>query len=146
MKQLLASALIATLALTSSAAPAYAGDRDEDIAKLLFGLATIAIIGKAIENRNDRDQRPPAQLHNPRPADGINIPRNRRVLPGQCLTRVNTYNGSVRMFGKRCMRNNYRFTDRLPVRCEITVQGQRNLRHGYRPRCLERFGFTLARG
>lgn len=147
MKTLIAAALSATLALTSVPASAQNMDRDDQIAAILFGLATLAIIGKVIEDRKDddrdRDRRNAGGQRQGR--DGIGIPPGQRVLPAACFTRVETRNGPVRMFGRRCLQNNYRFADRLPQRCAIRVEGLRHDRHGYRPHCLRDAGFTMAR-
>ncbi len=164
MKHLIAITLSAALALAPAAAPAQtrdrALDRDDRIAAILFGLATLAIIGKAIEDRDDRrdranrTDRADSQWHRPRDLDrpgdrwhrdGLDIPANRRVLPGECLRRVETRHGPVRFFARRCLNRNYRYADRLPARCEMTVRTDRGVRHGYHPACLRQSGFTMAR-
>lgn len=151
MKKLIALALAGTVALTSTATPAVAADRDDQIGAILFGLAALAVLGTAIENRNDRD-RPRTEAHNPRPAanpprqgDGLGIPPRARVLPARCFRRVETREGQAQFYAKRCLRNNYRFADRLPARCETAVRTDRGFRIGYRPRCLHRLGFSRAR-
>ncbi len=143
MKSLIASILAATIAVTSTATPAMANDREDEIAKLLFGLAAVAIIGKAINDRND-NRRAQVTVTPTRPRD-VSIPQNRRVLPSQCFRRIDTWDGPVRMFGRRCLERNYAFADRLPQRCAFSVQGPRHVRYGYRPRCLRNAGFTMAR-
>ena len=151
MKSLLATTLAAVLALTTTAAPVQAGDREQEIAKIIFGLAAVGIIAHAL---NDKDSGrgngsvtvgAGNQGGNHGNQGGIGIPPRHRVLPAACFTRVDTRNGPVRMFGRRCLQNNYRFADRLPERCEITVRGQNHLRRGYRPQCLRNAGFTMAR-
>lgn len=152
-KTLISTILSASIAVTSMAVPAQAGDREDEIAAILFGLATLAIIGNAIEDRNDNRPRaqvtvrPPTQPRHTttqprRPSDGINIPRNRRVLPAHCLVQVNGNQGQVRMFGRRCLQNVYRYANRLPQRCAIFVETPRHTRYGYRPRCLRNLGFS----
>ncbi len=159
MKSLMATALAAALALTGSVIPVQADTREEDIAKLLFGLAAAGLIAHAINERNDRDKdRAPARTDRPGAGQGttegwshggnrggIRIPSHLRVLPATCFTRVDTRKGPVRMFGQRCLQYSYRFADRLPARCEITVRGQQHPRRGYDPRCLREYGFTMAR-
>ena len=162
MKYLLATALAAALALTAGAAPAQTGSREDDIAKLLFGLATVGIIAHAINERDDRNKDTvPARdgrsggsgggqgnhggWSQGANRDGLGIPARQRVLPAACFTRVDTRRGPVRMFGYRCLQNTYRFADRLPARCAVTVRGPQHLRRGYDPQCLRSFGFTMAR-
>ena len=120
-----------------------AGDRDHDIAALLFGLATIAIIGKAINDRDD-NRRADVTRTPSRPRD-VSRPPSPRVLPGQCIRQVETWDRPVRILARRCLERNYAYTARLPQRCAITVQGPRHTRYGYRPRCLRNAGYTLAR-
>lgn len=147
MKQMIAVALAATLALTSLPSPVLANDRDEQIGKILFGLAALAVLGAAIENRNDND-RPRVSVQTatpPRHSGGLGIPPRARVLPAQCFRRIETQSGQSRFFGKRCLRNNYRYADRLPVRCEIGIRTNHGIRVGYRPRCLRDAGFSMAR-
>lgn len=157
MKTLIATVLAATLALTTSAAPVQAGDREEEIGAILFGLATLAIIAKSLEDRQDDDRRPRAQVQVtptyprdggivlPRSHGPGAIPAHRRVLPRECFVRVDTRSGPVRMFGSRCLQNTYRFADQLPRRCLITLEGPRHTRTGYSPQCLRDRGFTMAR-
>ena len=138
LKTAFSGLLAATLAFTSlTPGPAHAAD-GEDLAKLLAGIAAIAIISRAL-NDNDND-RPRAGHHGGGHSAGI--PQNRRVLPYRCFRRVDTRNGRMGVFGKRCLNNHYRYADRLPERCAVRVRIGDRPRPAYRARCLRNAGFA----
>lgn len=64
--------------------------------------------------------------------DADRVASNR--LPDRCLTR----DSAIRVYGRECMGENYRFARALPDRCLVTFDGDR---HGYVPDCLTRYGF-----
>lgn len=70
---------------------------------------------------------------------------NRKLLPQQCFRSFNSRNGKVRMFGRRCLEQNYRFVDRLPQNCVQRVRTRDGKRVGYGARCLQQNGYRLAR-
>ncbi|HCP81745.1 MAG TPA: hypothetical protein DIT67_09190 [Octadecabacter sp.] len=134
-----AGLLATTLALTA-VTPNSAAARmsDEEIAGLLGLLA----FGAIIHNRRNNDVTPtPA----PQPQPSVN--RGWRVLPVDCVRNVTRRNGNtIRMFGQRCLNNNYNHPNRLPEACHVRVRnenGQR--RQGYRVRCMRDHGFRTNR-
>ena len=137
-----------TIAITAvSAAPARAGD--QDLARLLAGIAALAIIGKAIHDRNDKDHVtqnhiiPRQHTIKPRP-----LPDRvaRKTLPAQCLRDVRGPNGNTRrVLAARCLERNYRFSNELPRGCARQVETQRGWRWAYGARCLRRNGYQIAR-
>lgn len=136
-----AGLLATTLAFTAiPPTTATAGLSDEQVVGILGLLALGAVIHN---NRDDNrsaepvQQRPNGIDHN----QGGN--RNWQTLPAQCLTSVETRRGQdVRMFGQRCLTNNYRFTNRLPQNCQVSVRGERGAqRQGYEARCMRNAGF-----
>ena len=140
LKTLTAGLLATTIAFTSLApSPAQAADH-EDLAKLLAGIAAIAIISRAIRDDDRSETRTQTQRHR-----HAGIPPNRRVLPFECFRRVDTRHGRIGVFGKRCLNNNYRFADRLPERCAVRVRVGDRLRPAYRAQCLRNAGFTARR-
>lgn len=127
-KQLIASTLAATLAITSiSVTPARAND---DVLKFIAGAAAIYIIGTAIANsQNQPSVRPSTRA-----------PAN--VLPDRCKVRV-WHNGKNRNFyRKNCTQNNVRRPGRLPQACLTTVHLPRGWRQAYRAGCLRRNGWV----
>ena len=153
------TALSLTLATTT---PLHAQgiDRD-DVGKLLFGLAAIAVIGTAIDqNRNrNRDRNRTTQAHQTPRSGGIN-PNNswsdlnreheannngRRTLPRSCLQTVETRFGNQRLFGQRCLERNFRHVNRLPDRCAVRVYTTNGPRRGFDPHCLREQGFRSDR-
>lgn len=136
-KKATATLLSATIVLTSlTAAPARAAS-DEDLIKLLFGIAAIAIIADAARDHEPQSE-PETQTRH--------IPRRHRILPSECLVEVDARRGpDVTMFGRRCLERNYRFAARLPEACLVTVENRRGReRVGYTPRCLVRRGFRIS--
>ncbi len=137
-----AGLLAATMALTAlTPNTAAARMSDEEIAGL-FGLFALGLV---IHNsrKDDRTAPAPVQTDNNRNDRNNRGRRNWHVLPSQCLTTVETRRGhTVRMFGQRCLTNNYRFTNRLPQHCRISFRGERGAqRQGYNARCMRNAGF-----
>ncbi|GFE49211.1 hypothetical protein So717_09640 [Roseobacter cerasinus] len=152
-RKFIATIIAAALAVTAiGSAPARA---DDDALKALAAIAGIAIIGKVIHDRNKRKSeqhtvtRKSSSHSNGRVYDLKPRPlpqrANRRLLPGNCLRSVDTWDGRVRYFGKRCLERNYRHVDRLPQRCAVRFRGEDRSRRGYEARCLNRAGYKLAR-
>lgn len=140
IKTVSAGLLSLTLVLTAVApTPVRAGISDEEA---VAGLLALLFLGAAISRSNNRPD-PVPEVQQPQPPQPDRGAQHWRVLPTECRVVVNTYGGGeVRMFGRRCLRNNYDHMHRLPARCEISVQSRRgNMRHGFAPRCLRRAGF-----
>ena len=134
----------AALTLTTfSAAPARA--ELSDIEKLLLGAGALAIIGTAIhegQKATKKKKRKKIVLHQPwQPA----VQPTRAALPAYCLRTVRAFGGDRRIFGARCLRNNYAQVNRLPNRCKTYVEGPQGTRVGFRPRCLRKAGYTVRR-
>ncbi len=150
-----------SLAMTPVSASA-----NEDLAKVLAGLAVLGITAKIIDDRKDRrrntvttsrtsrfdtiegdrriirgDLRRPDQnraLRNTRPA-------RKKPLPDRCLRILDTDRGDRFVYGERCLNRNYVYANRLPDRCERLVRTDRGLRTVYGARCLARDGWKVAR-
>ena len=137
LKTLTAGLVATTIALTSLAPTSAQANDHEDLAKLLAGIAAIAIISRAVRDDDRSRTRTHTQTHR-----HAGIPPNRRVLPFECFRRVDTRNGRIGVFGKRCLNNNYRFADRLPQRCLVHVPIRDRFRPAYRAQCLRNAGFT----
>lgn len=151
-RSIIAATMAFTLALTTvGAAPAYAGDRDSDLAKFLAGFTALVIIGAALDDHNNKKKKRKNDVHRYQPYQDPApkyVPRQRtrnKVLPGYCMRRVETQNGSRRLMGGRCLRNNYDFANRLPSSCKRDVRTDRGVRRGYSPKCLKRNGYEIAR-
>lgn len=150
--------------ITATTAPARA---DDDIGKLLAGLAALAIIGVAIDNHNDNDtvvvQRQPQPYYvpqgqvysqrvapptivQPRVIQPKPLPRNvtRYDLPKSCLKTVRNGRDEYRIVGKHCLNKNYRLSDSLPKACQMEVRGNHGVKRGYNPKCLRNRGYQLS--
>lgn len=164
-RRFIATITAASIAITAiGALPAAANERDT--ARALAAILGLAVVGKIIHDKNKDDR---VQRHQPAPVyrqeqhkqQVYNPPRyqkqhlkprplpqrvNRKLLPGQCLRSFDTRRGKVRMFGRNCLNNNYRYAGRLPQRCLSVVKTNRGNRQGYEARCLRQNGYSLARG
>ncbi|WP_300056989.1 hypothetical protein [uncultured Roseobacter sp.] len=155
-RKFIATVIAAALTVTAiGSAPARA---DNDALRALAAIAGIAIVGKVIHDRNKRKAEKQTVTRNsstlyghggdrvirvkPRP-----LPHraNRRLLPGDCLRSVDTWDGRVRYFSERCLERSYRHVNRLPQKCAVRFRGDDWNRRGYEARCLSRAGYKLAR-
>ncbi|MGZ2255841.1 hypothetical protein [Roseobacter sp. A03A-229] len=160
-RKFIVTIVAAALAVTAiGTAPARA---DDDALRALAAIAGLAIVGKVIHDRNKRKAEQHSVSRNSAPIYEYNPNRyrsnrvidikprplphraNRRLLPGDCLRSVQTWDGRVRYFGKRCLERNYRYVDRLPQQCAVRFRGEDRSRRGYEARCLNRAGYKLAR-
>ncbi|RYG91096.1 hypothetical protein EU803_08325 [Loktanella sp. IMCC34160] len=139
-KPLIALLLSATIAWTGAAPTAVQAGDDEDLLRILLGIATVAIIADAVNDRRNQSQ--PA--NNGQNWNHHVIPSRQRVLPAECVVEVDVRRGrDITMLGRRCMERNYRWANRLPEQCELTVETRRHDRSGYSIPCLRRAGYEI---
>ncbi len=148
-KRLTATALAASIALTSAfVAPARAADTGE-IARGLLGAGVLLYLGNELSKNNrsyttrryvePRHVQPRYDHDHPRQR----VKRNRKVVPASCL-RTNDYrNGPRRYFASQCLSKNMRNAGRLPGQCRTEVQTRRGWRNVYGAYCLRQFGWTF---
>ena len=155
LKPLIAGITALSLSL---ATPVQAGGLDrEEVGKLLIGLAAIAALNAALENRrdnrrndqaapvHDRDMRAPRVTPNHNDWAGLSRQTSRRVLPSACLQNIETRFGTQRMFGRRCLERNYDHASSLPERCAVQVYTNDGPRRGFDPFCLRDQGYRSDR-
>jgi hypothetical protein len=147
----IAAAATALALMTAAAVPARAGQNGDDFAKAIAALAAIAIIGTAINSRDD-DRAPPRHVYQPPRQKHIYSPpqRERRatVLPAQCAVQLRGHRQSEVVYPERCLRR-AGVDRRLPQRCEVSLSGhrrgsERGRGHGrtaYEQNCLLNAGF-----
>ncbi len=157
-RRFIATIAAASIAITAmGAAPARADDKDA--ARILAAILGIAVVGKIIHDNKKDKERVVTRRHNeprvqprrrhepqvePRP-----LPRhvrNNKLLPRQCFRSFETRRGTVRMFGRRCLQNNFRHANRLPEHCKVRIRTHNGKRTGYQARCMRDAGYRLARG
>ncbi len=152
--------LAAAIAVTGmSAAPARA---DNDAAKVIAGVAALAIIGAAIaEERKDRRRKAAARNQvykndhnynyghrgNRRYDDGHRYSSKRfdgrKSLPVGCRRDGFTRQGEVYGYGRRCLLNNYSQFNALPHDCAVRARGHNGgQRVIYSGRCLRNYGYV----
>lgn len=124
---------IALGAISLPATPAAANDL-EDVAGVLAGIAALYVIGRAIEQNNDRSRSSTTQTSRPQ--------QNNRIAPAQCFRDF----GNVRGYMMRCMQNNVARPNLLPAHCLVGVQTNRGPRNVYRGRCLAQNGWVREAG
>ena len=166
MRTLIAPVVIAALFFTGVyAAPVRA--QDNDAAKVLAGLAALAVIGIAIDRRNDRreeeEARQASRVYTPAPVVRRDDYRHhdnrygqkkskgkkrsvRYALPSRCLRTFETRRGVRDLYGAGCLRRNNDRLASLPERCERRAFTNRGTRLAYSPRCLSDAGFFRVRG
>ena len=141
IKTLTAGVLAATLSFTSLTPTTAVADDTRGNA--VVGIAALLLLGAAIHNRNDDDN------HRSARTPSRTAPRNDawRVLPANCLTHATRRNGDhVRVFGQRCLNNNYHAVGRLPQGCHIGFRSRSgHNRAGYSANCLRNQGFRTSR-
>jgi len=152
-----AAALSTVLAITSlggSAVPARADGRDA--AAVLGGIIALYAIGRAIDDRNDRNSRtvPTRQYHEPtRPQQhhGSGRPRShegrddydrprQHVAPARCYREFQTGNGYFRGYAGHCLERNTHAA--LPASCARDFRTNRGWRSFYSSRCLSQRGWV----
>jgi hypothetical protein len=164
-----ATVLSAAIALGSfGAAPAQAAD-SEELARLLFGAATIAIIVSGLNNQNGNQARAGTRIHEQdrgrdqyrthdrgairgevitrRNGHGTVItphrPAQTRSVPQACQRTIATSNGTRRLFGVPCLQREGVNIARLPQDCRRTVDLQNRSVDAFGSRCLRSSGVTI---
>ena len=166
------TATLASLSLALGlAAPTGASAADgEDIAKILAGIATIAVIAEIADRKRDRDREATVEVDQRRVwrlDDGTDRARryedrqtfgrmieDRRYaktrgyqkvpLPAQCERLVETRRGDRLVYGARCLDRRYKHARHLPEHCLVRVDTRRGERLAYGARCLSRDGWRVA--
>ncbi|MGJ8616993.1 MAG: hypothetical protein ACSHWS_09130 [Sulfitobacter sp.] len=159
-RRFIATVAAASIAITAfGAVPARADDRD--VARALAVILGAAVVGKIIHDNKKEKERAvtrrraapvyEAPRHEPRyiePLAPRPLPRhvrNKKLLPAQCFRSYETRRGTVRMFGRRCLKNNFRHANTLPQHCKVRIKTYDGRRTGYQARCLRDAGYRLAR-
>jgi hypothetical protein len=144
----------AALALAATSAPARAQD---EVAKIVTGLAAIAILGAALHAHNTRDRevvihtpvpRPPTPPHVPKQPGKVKprpLPENLRHLdvPRSCMRTAYSQGREVRFLGQGCLNKRYHQVDALPRACKLRFPTRNGLRKGFDPRCLRDKGYRI---
>ncbi len=154
LKTMIAGLAAASLVLVT---PAQAARIDGDeIGKLVFGIAVVAAVNSILDNRradqaeatevhHNRWQDPTPRRNNANRWSDLNQRTNSRVIPHECMRRVETRFGIQRMFGRRCLERNYTFVNSLPDRCAVRVYTDHGPRRGFDPLCLREQGYRSDR-
>jgi hypothetical protein len=143
----LASLLSAALVFTPiTVTPAQA---DEDVAKVLAGIAFFAILNEiSKDNRDKRRAAPVTRRVDPHPAPTTRriyprheprVKRHSKVAPQECLRQQWTHRGTRHVYGARCLQRKARVAP--PVACQRQANTNNGPRRFYTKRCLRNHGW-----
>lgn len=136
--------LAASVAITGmSAAPARA---DNDVGKVVAGIAVLGLLGAALHRHNTRDRRREqvTRPYHPQPAPRPLPPQvSRYDLPAQCVKYFPNFRDGRSLVGKNCLNRNYSYVHALPQSCKVTFWNGNKNRTAYKPRCLKNHGYRL---
>ena len=119
--------------LTATTAPARA---DEDVAKVLAGLALLGILAATIDANKDEEvtrTRPHKPRVTPRPVPA------RKVAPRRCLRDQWTHRGVREVYAAGCMRHVSKVAP--PRKCLREARTNSGPRRFYTKRCLRKHGW-----
>ncbi|MFW8635878.1 hypothetical protein [Cribrihabitans pelagius] len=150
-RKFIALILAASIAITGfSSAPARA---DEDVAKVLAGLALLGIIGAVINDRKDDNHgvsrayaAPPQHPHGGHGYRPKPLPDHFRKydLPARCLRHFPAYSSRHALVGQACLDRHYGYKAKsLPQSCRVTFWNGKRHKSGYKPQCLRGRGYRL---
>lgn len=133
-RQFIAALLSLSLGFSAmTTAPARA---DEDVIKVIAGLAMLGILANSIKhNKREGVTRTPTR---PRAVHPVR-PRHSKVAPRRCLREQWTHRGTRNVYGAHCLQRNTRHA--LPRSCKRRVETRRGVRKFYTPHCLRKHGW-----
>lgn len=136
------SAVLAITSLGASTTPAQADGRDA--AAVLGGIIALYAIGRAIDERNDRNSRnvPTRQYHAPNRPQQYHAPGRPRqiVAPAQCYREFQSRDGYFRGYAGRCLERSTHVA--LPAACAREYRTDRGWQTFYGGRCLSQYGWV----
>ena len=139
MKRQIISALIATSVALGALAPAPAIAGNDDLKRLLGGIATVVILGATIDHLRDKRQRPNTAAHVVRRPHKTTPPA--KIVPAACFRRIYNRKGSHHIYGNQCLNQHMRNVNRLPNVCSIRLRTKDGLRNGFSAPCLRNHGW-----
>lgn len=159
-RKFIAIILASALAITGLSVRTAEAGKSDDIAKWTAGFATLAIIGAAIFNQNDRKSKPREQ-HGPvqnyhrqysNQGHGQLTREKRRTrhshaLPGQCRTAATLQGHKLRGFSARCLLRNNVDVRALPRQCVVRFRERSSNQPVtlFTSSCLHQHGYRVAR-
>ncbi|PSL21337.1 hypothetical protein [Shimia abyssi] len=137
----IAAILSTAMAITGFSASSAHALSEDDIAKILIGATALFIVGKAIDDHNNKDDyvaRPTIPVKKPNPH------RRQQVLPRNCKRDFVTARGKqIRGFGTRCLERERYSIRHLPQDCRRKVNTRRGVGTVYKVGCLRRSGYNV---
>lgn len=134
-RQFIAALLSLSLGFSAmTTAPARA---DEDVVKVIAGLALLGILANAV--KDNKREVVTQRSHKPRHTQPTRPRQAKKVAPRRCLREQWTHRGTREVYGARCMENNARHA--LPRNCKRTIGTRNGARKFYTPNCLRQYGW-----
>ncbi len=138
---LIAASAVALGLIAASAVPARAETDGQDIGRILFGLAAIALIAKALDKKDDKPK-PPVVVVPPKPPHPpIVIGPNR--VPAACAIEVTGLGRDRIGYTESCLQS-YGFRN-LPQNCAVAARIYGRPDRLFPKSCLEKAGYRLGR-
>ena len=134
-----------------SAVPARASD--QDVARIIGGLATLFIVGKAIEHSKSKSKRTSTEkrtiddsgTHPRRDVDRFGR-TNAFEIPNACVVSVRGRHERIQTVAmESCVMRERRSAVPLPRACETRVNTKRGRMEAYDVGCLNNFGYRVTR-
>lgn len=130
------SLTIFVTSLTATAAPARA---DEDVAKVLAGLALLGIIAATVKANKEPEPVARGNHRAHRPHVTPRRSERRKVAPRRCLRDQWTHRGVRQVYGAGCLRNTAQA--KPPRACLRDARTNSGPRRFYTKRCLRKHGW-----
>ncbi|WP_372893956.1 hypothetical protein [Rhodosalinus sp.] len=128
-------ALAGALALVAAGPVPARAASEQDIARMLAGLAALAIVGKALSDATDDGARD-------RPKR-VQRPQHDKTVAPRCLRTFERQDGLRRVVMKRCTQRSVGRPDLLPRECLVRVRTANGPRRAYGGRCMRQHGYRL---
>jgi hypothetical protein len=119
---------------------------DEDVGKVLAGIAALLVIGAAVNKNKHRkeNQQVTRRVHKDTwqptaPKVKRHVPRRAKAAPQRCLRNQWTHRGNRQVYGARCM--NRHAQAQLPLKCLRQADVNQGPRRFYTKRCLRNNGW-----
>lgn len=164
-RKFIATILTVSVGITGFAS-SEARASDNDLLKVLGGVAALAVIGAAIADAKNDDRHGAdrqgyrkhhgkrhhsrdrwADHHDDRFARPLPERARRKMLPAGCRVQARNQHGVFPAYGRGCLERSFRHAGQLPAQCATRA---RTRQHGpknivYSGRCLAQYGYEISR-
>lgn len=163
----LAATAMTALGVALAPLPAAADANSDDLARLILGITAVGVAAKLTENRNEKNQVTRTATNFGRLGSADRYDYDGRVIDGRiepwrdggpkagrgykknplpqvCLRNLATGRRDRAVYSAQCLRETFRFANKLPNQCALRVEGPRGRRTAvYDASCLARDGWVV---